>query len=201
MLPAPARRGDGSWRQFLRAQASTALAVDFFHVDTVTLRRIYVQFVLEVEPATCTSWRHRQPGRAWTIQHARNLPLDLAEQAAAFRYLVRDRPVHRRFRRGLRRRRHQRAEGSSGQSTCKRLRGKVRTHRPYRAHRPDADLRASATSDARWTSTAATTANARTEPGSFGHQDPTIRFPPYRLIGIARRVLLGGILNEYRPAA
>lgn len=47
--PASTRRSDGSWGQFLRTQATTALAVDFFHVDTVTLQRIYVLFVLEVE--------------------------------------------------------------------------------------------------------------------------------------------------------
>ena len=38
-----------TWRQFLRTQGSTMLAVDFFPVDcAVTLKRIYVFFVLEV---------------------------------------------------------------------------------------------------------------------------------------------------------
>jgi putative transposase len=47
--PAPLRATDTSWRRFLRAQGSTMLAVDFFHVDcAVILKRIYVFFALEV---------------------------------------------------------------------------------------------------------------------------------------------------------
>ncbi len=91
-IPPPSGH-DQSWRVFLRAHADTLLAADFFHVDcAVTLRRLYVAFVIEhqirrVHLLGITS----HPTGQWATQLARNLAAALEQVGCRFTYLVRDR--------------------------------------------------------------------------------------------------------------
>jgi putative transposase len=91
-IPPPSGR-DRSWTIFLRAHAATLLAADFFHVDcALTLRRLYVAFVIELE----TRRVHllgltKHPTGRWATQLARNLAGELEEAGCRFTYLVRDR--------------------------------------------------------------------------------------------------------------
>jgi putative transposase len=87
--PAPRHRSV-SWPAFLRRQAASVLACDFFTVETVTLRRLYVLFFIElgsrrVHFAGCTS----NPSGAWVLQQARNLSFTCLLER--IRFLIHDR--------------------------------------------------------------------------------------------------------------
>jgi putative transposase len=89
--PAP-RRGGTTWRQFLAQQASSMVACDFFTIETVWLKRIYVLVFIElatrrVHLAGCTT----NPVGAWITQQARNFTFGLDERAQPLRFLIHDR--------------------------------------------------------------------------------------------------------------
>jgi putative transposase len=89
LKPAPRCSGP-SWRDFLHQQAASMIACDFFTVETMSLRRFYVLFVIELENrrvrlAGCTT----NPTGGWVTQQARNLSFSrLLERV---RFLIHDR--------------------------------------------------------------------------------------------------------------
>jgi putative transposase len=88
--PAGARNGL-SWRQFIRAQAKSMVACDFFTVDTISLRRIYVLFFIALSTRRVhLAGLTEHPDGPWTAQQARNLVFSLSERDRPLEFLVRD---------------------------------------------------------------------------------------------------------------
>ena len=185
------------------------LACDFFHVDcAVTLRRVYVFFVIEV------GTRHvhvlgvtAHPDGAWTVQQARNLLMDLGERAARFRFLIRDRA-------GQFTEAFDAVLAGAGIEVVKipprspqgeRLCRALGANSPGRGHRPDADRRAAAPAGGpgrvRRALQPASPAPGQ-EPAATGlrrhHHAPVTDLATAR---IRRHKVLGGLIHEYERAA
>jgi transposase InsO family protein len=89
--PAPRREGP-TWTQFLSAQAKGIVATDFFHVDTVLLRRYYGLFVIQVQSRVVhVLGATTNPNGPWVTQVARNFASDHEDAGRRFRFLMRDR--------------------------------------------------------------------------------------------------------------
>jgi len=89
--PSPIRKGP-TWTEFLSTQASSMLACDFFSVDTVLLKRLYVLFFIELDTrrvhVTCVT---AHPTGSWVVQQARNLNMVLEDRVHPVKFLIRDR--------------------------------------------------------------------------------------------------------------
>lgn len=89
--PSPRRSGP-TWQEFLRAQAKGIVACDFFSVDTVLLRRLYVLVFIEIDSRLVRlAGVTATPKTAWVTQLARNVCSDLSERTTPVKFLIRDR--------------------------------------------------------------------------------------------------------------
>ena len=68
------------------------LACDFFTVDPVLLRRLYVLFFIELDTRRVyLTGVTANPTGAWVIQQARNLSYQIGQRAQPVKFLIRDR--------------------------------------------------------------------------------------------------------------
>ena len=91
ILPAPVRYGSIGWKTMMNHYKEQLLACDFFTVETIFLRTVYVLFFIElgtrrVHLADVTS----NPNGLWLAQQARQLVWQFQETDTHFRCLIRD---------------------------------------------------------------------------------------------------------------
>jgi hypothetical protein len=86
------RRAGVSWREFIRGQAQSMLACDFFTVDTVFSTRLYVLFFIELATRRVhLAGTTANPNSLWVAQQALNFAWSLADRPAPPRFLIHDR--------------------------------------------------------------------------------------------------------------
>lgn len=89
----PSPRSSGrTWSEFLAAQAKATVACDFFHVDTMFLRRLYVlSFIHHDDRLIRIAGVTAKPVSDWVTQQTRNLCMELGERPSAVKFLIHDR--------------------------------------------------------------------------------------------------------------
>jgi putative transposase len=90
-VPPAGRRSELTWKQFLAAHADTLVATDFFSVDTVFFKRLYVLMFVHIGTrrvlaTACTS----EPNSAWVTQQARNLSWQLEDDGLKLSLVIHD---------------------------------------------------------------------------------------------------------------
>jgi putative transposase len=198
--PAP-RSGGTSWSVFLRRQAASMLACDFFTVEALSLRRFYVLFFIELESrrvhlAGCTT----NPTGAWVTEQARNLSFTGVFERVRFLIHDRDSKFTASFDEVFRRK--------ASKSSLRPCAHPKPTPTPSGSSAPSApnvstgfSSSAAATSNRSCGATSSTTtASARIVDSRSGHpKRHKIRSPTGG--AIQRRDHLGGLLHEYYRAA
>ncbi len=90
-VPPSGRRSQLTWKQFLTAHAETLVAADFFSVETIFFRRLYVLIYVHLASrrvllASSTS----KPNAAWITPQAHNLSWKLEDEAIKLGVLIHD---------------------------------------------------------------------------------------------------------------
>lgn len=86
------RRSGPTWRAFLRAQAKGIVATDFFTVETLSLKILYVLFFIELgRRRVWITGVTPHPNASWVTQQGRDLTTELDDAGIGVRFLLRDR--------------------------------------------------------------------------------------------------------------
>jgi len=91
-IDASPMRSGPPWAEFLNSQACSMLDCDFFSVDTVPLKRLYVLFFIELNTRRVhLTGVTAHPTQSWVVQQSRNLSMMLDDRNGPVRFLIRDR--------------------------------------------------------------------------------------------------------------